>query len=181
MKANRWHAFASAATIPAAVLTLALVTAPAPAQTLKDWKCIGKAVLLRLALILAFVITVIYSADALSPTADQKVCATLPANADVVATCTRIIEAPNSSTLDRAVSYTFRADAARADGNTAAAIADYNQALALMSTREGEVAQLALLVTALSGRGVAYRSVQNYDLSLHDFDQAIAIEPFFAE
>src|SRR5262249_11011054 len=31
------------------------------------------------------------------------------------------------------------------------------------------------------GRGVAYRNVQNYDLSLHDFDQAIAIEPNNAE
>src|SRR6516164_9172713 len=88
-------------------------------------------------------------------------------NADVVAACTRIIEATNSSTLDRAVSHTFRADAARADGNTAAAIADYNQALALMPT----------LVPALSGRGIAYRNAQKYDLSLHDFDQAIAIEP----
>ena len=33
------------------------------------------------------------------------------------------------------------------------------------------------LVPALSGRGIAYRNAQKYDLSLHDFDQAIAIEP----
>jgi len=91
----------------------------------------GKAVLPRFALILAATSSLLYPADAFTPTADQKLCATLPANADVVAACTRIIEATNSSTLDRAVSHTFRADAARADGNTAAAIADYNQALAL--------------------------------------------------
>src|SRR5262249_34919280 len=110
-------------------------------------------------------------ADAFTPTADQKLCATVPAIADVLAACTRIIEAPSSSTLDRAVSYTFRADAARADGNTAAAIADYNHALELMPT----------LVPALSGHGITYRNVQNYDLSLHDFDQAIAIQPDNAE
>ena len=123
--------------------------------------------MLRFAVILAFASTVISPADAFTPTADQKACATLPANADVVAACTRIIEAPSSSTLDRAASYTFRADAARADGNTTTAIADYNQALALMPT----------LVPALSGRGIAYRNAQNYDLSLHDFDRAIAIQP----
>src|SRR6202008_2273394 len=111
------------------------------------------------------------SAGAFTPTADQKICATFPANADVVAACNRIIEAPDSSALDRAVSYTFRADAARADGNMAAAIADYSQALALMAT----------LAPALSGRGIAYRNAQNYDLSLHDFDQAIAIQPNNAE
>ena len=123
--------------------------------------------MLRFALILAATSSLLYRADAFTPTADQKLCAELPANADVVAACARIIEATNSSTLDRAVSHTFRADAARADGNTAAAIADYNQALALMPT----------LVPALSGRGIAYRNAQKYDLSLHDFDQAIAIEP----
>ena len=123
--------------------------------------------MLRFVLILAATSSLLYRADAFTPTADQKLCAELPANADVVAACTRIIEATNSSTLDRAVSHTFRADAARADGNTAATIADYNQALALMPT----------LVPALSGRGIAYRNAQKYDLSLHDFDQAIAIEP----
>ena len=35
---------------------------------------------------------------------------------------------------------------------------------------------MATLVPALSGRGIAYRDAQNYDLSLHDFDQAIAIQ-----
>src|SRR6266478_2699880 len=128
---------------------------------------LGEAALLRFAVILAVASTVVSLADAFTPTADQKACATLPANADVVAACTRIIEAPSSSTLDRAPSYTFRADAARADGNTTTAIADYNQALALMPT----------LVPALSGRGIAYRNAQNYDLSLHDFDQAKAIQP----
>ena len=107
--------------------------------------------MLRSALILAATSTLLCPADAFTPTADQKACAVLPANADVVAACTRIIEAQNSSALDRAVSYTFRADAARAGGNAAAAIADYSQALTLMST----------LVPALSGRGVAYRNAQN--------------------
>jgi len=130
----------------------------------------GKTALLRFALF-AFASTLVYSAGAFTPTADQKICATLPANADVVAACNRIIEAPSSSALDRAVSYTFRADAARADGNTAAAIADYSEALALMAT----------LVPALSGRGIAYRNVQNYDLSVHDLHQAIAIQPNNAE
>jgi hypothetical protein len=37
----------------------------------------------------------------------------------------------------------------------AAAIADYSQALTLMAT----------LVPALSGRGIAYRNAQNYDLA----------------
>ena len=67
--------------------------------------------MLRFAVILAVASTVVSPADAFTPTADQKACATLPANADVVAACTRIIEAPSSSTLDRAASYTFRADA----------------------------------------------------------------------
>src|SRR6201987_2831783 len=125
----------------------------------------GKTALLRFALF-AFASTLASSAGAFTPTADQKICATLPANADVVAACNRIIEAPSSTALDRAASYTFRAEAARADGNTAAAIADYSQALALVT-----------LVPALNGRGIAYRDAQNYDLSLHDFDQAIAIQP----
>lgn len=72
----------------------------------------GKAALFRFALILVFVSAPIYTAEAFTPTADQRVCATLPANADVVAACNRIIEAPNSTSLDRAISYTFRADAA---------------------------------------------------------------------
>src|SRR5271155_3041583 len=55
----------------------------------------------------------------------------------------------------------------RADGNMAAAIADYTQALALMPN----------LVPSLSGRAIAYRASQNYDLSLHDLSQAIAIQP----
>ena len=116
--------------------------------------------MLRFALF-AFASTLVYSAGAFTPTADQKTCATVPANADVVAACNRIVQAPSSSALDRAASYTFRADAARADGNTAAAIADYSQALALMT-----------LVPALSGRGIAYRDAQNYDLSLHDFKRS---------
>ncbi len=124
-----------------------------------------QAVLLRVALILTFASTVLYSADAFSPTADQKVCATLHANAEVVAACTRIIEAPNSSTLDRAVSYTFRADAERDGGNTAAAIADYSQALAVISThcqqRSGVPSipdpLCRVLVQALSGRSFQQR------------------------
>jgi hypothetical protein len=73
--------------------------------------------LLRAACIIAFVGGLFGSAAAFVPTADQKACATVPANADVVTACTRIIDAPDSSSLDRAVSYTFRADASRADGN----------------------------------------------------------------
>jgi tetratricopeptide (TPR) repeat protein len=41
MKANRWHALAGVLNITATVLTLAVMTAPAPAQTLKNWKCTG--------------------------------------------------------------------------------------------------------------------------------------------
>jgi hypothetical protein len=94
----------------------------------------GKTALLRFALF-AFASTLVYSAGAFTPTADQKICATLPANAEVVAACNRIIEAPSSSALDRAASYTFRADAARADGNTTAAIADYSQATSIKRSR----------------------------------------------
>jgi hypothetical protein len=83
---------------------------------------LGKTALFRFALF-AFASTLVYSAGAFTPADDQKMCATLPANADVVAACNRIIEAPSSSALDRAATYTFRADAARTDGNTAAAIA----------------------------------------------------------
>ena len=128
---------------------------------------LGEAALLRFAVILALASTMVSPADAFTPTADQKACATLPANADVVAACTRIIEAPSSSTLDRAVSYTFRADAARADGNTTTAIADYSQALSLMPT----------LVPALSGRGTAYRATGDFDRAIQDYDQAIKLNP----
>jgi tetratricopeptide (TPR) repeat protein len=106
-------------------------------------------------------------AKAFVPTADQKACAAVPANADVVAACTRIIEAPDSSTLDRAASYNFRAEATRNGGDLNAAIADYNQALTLMPA----------LVPALNGRGIAYRNAQNYDLSLQDFNKAISLKP----
>ena len=115
--------------------------------------------MLRFALILAATSSLLYRADAFTPTADQKLCAELPANADVVAACTRIIEATNSSTLDRAVSHTFRADAARADGNTAAAIADYNQALALMPTLVTDTAWPAFILAEFS-RGRSRRISQ---------------------
>lgn len=52
--------------------------------------------MLRFALI--FALTSALAAPAAAgfvPTADQKACAKLPANADVVAACTRIIEAPD--------------------------------------------------------------------------------------
>jgi tetratricopeptide (TPR) repeat protein len=41
MNANRWRRFAGAATLSATVSALALMTAPALAQMLKDWKCTG--------------------------------------------------------------------------------------------------------------------------------------------
>ena len=101
---------------------------------------------LAAALTSALIATCAGEAKAFTPTADQRACAAVPATADVVAACTRIIEASDSSTLDRAVSYNFRADAARAGGNMTAAIADYSQALTLMPS----------LVPALNGRSIAY-------------------------
>ena len=50
--------------------------------------------MLRVALILVFAGIPLSPAAAFTPTADQKLCAALPANADVIAACTRIIEAP---------------------------------------------------------------------------------------
>src|SRR5208282_6048350 len=41
MTANRWRMFAGAAMLAATVLALASMTAPAPAQSLKDSKCTG--------------------------------------------------------------------------------------------------------------------------------------------
>jgi hypothetical protein len=43
MKGNQWQAFAGAALASAKVLALALITAPAVAQTADDPKCSGKA------------------------------------------------------------------------------------------------------------------------------------------
>src|SRR5215470_9570160 len=108
------------------------LSSPAPLKVLRAIEFVAEtivivALLAELVLVLANVFDRTYfrrsflwadeAARSFTPTADQKVCATLPANADVVAACTRIIEAQSSSALDRAVSYTFRADAARAGGN----------------------------------------------------------------
>ena len=51
--------------------------------------------MLRVALILVFAGIPLSPAAAFTPTVDQKLCAALPANADVIAACTRIIEAPD--------------------------------------------------------------------------------------
>jgi hypothetical protein len=56
---------------------------------------------------------------------DRGICGTVPPKPDSIAACSRIIGAPRTSTHDRTLALSFRADIARAQGDMAAAVADY--------------------------------------------------------
>jgi len=98
---------------------------------------------------------------------DRGICGSMPPKSDAIPACSRIIAAPRTSTHDRAMAFAFRADATRARGDMAGAIADYGKALTLWPDYR----------PALIGRGIAYRQMNDFDRAITDFDQAIKLDP----
>jgi tetratricopeptide (TPR) repeat protein len=98
---------------------------------------------------------------------DRAICGSVPIKSDAIGACSRIIAAPRTSAHDRTMALTFRADAKRSQGDNAAAIADYSQALSLQPDYR----------PALTGRGIAYRETNEPARAMADFDQAIRLDP----
>jgi Flp pilus assembly protein TadD len=98
---------------------------------------------------------------------DRAVCGSTPPKSDTVGACTRIIASPVTSDHDRALAYSFRADAVRAKGDMAGAIADDNQALTLLPN----------LIPALIGRGIAYLNSGDNAHAIADLDLAVQLVP----
>jgi tetratricopeptide (TPR) repeat protein len=98
---------------------------------------------------------------------DRSVCGSVPPKPAAIAACTRIITSPATSPHDRALAFTFRAEATRARGDMAGAIADYSQALTLLPDYP----------QTLIGRGIAYRESNDAAHATADFDQALKLDP----
>ncbi|HEY1983033.1 MAG TPA: tetratricopeptide repeat protein [Xanthobacteraceae bacterium] len=98
---------------------------------------------------------------------DRAICGSVPIKSDAVGACSRIIAAPRTSAHDRVMALTFRGDAKHSQGDNAAAIADYSQALTLQPDYR----------PALIGRGIAYRDTTEPARAMADFDQAIKLDP----
>lgn len=98
---------------------------------------------------------------------DRSLCSSMPPKFATTIACTRIIASPSTSPHDRALAYTFRADATRAQGDIAGAIADYSQALTLLPDYP----------QALVGRGIAYRESNDPAHAAADFDQVLKLDP----
>jgi tetratricopeptide (TPR) repeat protein len=107
------------------------------------------------------------AAGVFAQTNDRGVCGAVPPKSATIAACTRVIAAPNTSAHDRAMAYTFRADATRAGGDIVRAVNDYSEALTLLPD----------FTPALIGRGVAYRDGNDLVHAAADFDQAVKINP----
>jgi tetratricopeptide (TPR) repeat protein len=98
---------------------------------------------------------------------DRAICGSVPVKSDAVGACSRIIAAPRTSAHDRMMALTFRGDAKQSQGDNAAAVADYSQALTLQPDYR----------PALIGRGIAYRDTNEPARAMADFDQAIKLDP----
>jgi tetratricopeptide (TPR) repeat protein len=107
------------------------------------------------------------SAGVFAQTNDRGVCGAVPPKSATIAACTRVIAAPNTSAHDRALAYTFRADATRASGDIVRAVNDYSEALTLLPD----------YAPALIGRGIAYRDGNDLAHAAADFDQAVKVNP----
>jgi tetratricopeptide (TPR) repeat protein len=98
---------------------------------------------------------------------DRAICGAVPAKSATEAACNRIIASPATSDHDRALAYTFRATAKRAQPDLTGAIADYSEALTLLPN----------FPQALIGRGIAYRETKDTAHATADFDQALKLDP----
>lgn len=98
---------------------------------------------------------------------DRGICGSSPPKSDTVGACSRIIASPSTSAHDRALAYTFRADAKRAHRDLPGAVADYGQALTLLPD----------YLSALIGRGIAYDQMDDPAHAIADFDQALKLDP----
>jgi tetratricopeptide (TPR) repeat protein len=116
-------------------------------------------------LVLAFIALCLLGSMAAAD--DRAICGSVPIKSDAVAACSRIIAAPRTSAHDRTMALTFRGGARRNQGDNAAAIADYSQALTLQLDYR----------PALIGRGIAYRETNDPTRAMADFDQAIKLDP----
>jgi tetratricopeptide (TPR) repeat protein len=117
--------------------------------------------------VIAFAGFALASAVCVAAVDDRSVCGSVPPKSATVSACSRLIASPATSPHDRALAYSFRANAARANGDTASAVADYSQALTLLPD----------LLPALIGRGIAYRDSNDPAHATADFDRALALHP----
>jgi Flp pilus assembly protein TadD len=98
---------------------------------------------------------------------DRGVCGAVPPKSATVPSCTRIIASPRTSAHDRAVALGFRADAYRAQGDTASAIADCTEALTLLPD----------YLPALNVRGMAFLKAGDNVHAIADFNAALTLAP----
>jgi tetratricopeptide (TPR) repeat protein len=126
---------------------------------------VSKRTSLQAVSIVAFVAVCCFVASAVAD--DRSVCGSVPPKPAAIAACTRIITSPATSPHDRALAFTFRAEATRARGDMAGAIADYSQALTLLPDYP----------QALVGRGIGYRESNDGVHATADFDQALTLNP----
>lgn len=123
--------------------------------------------LLRIARILALAGGALCSAVAIAAADDRSICGSAPPKPDTVNACSRLIASPRTSPHDRALAYSFRAEAKRAKDDTAGAIADYGQAIASLPNFE----------LAYKNRGTLYLNTGDNAHAIADFDMAVGLDP----
>ena len=116
---------------------------------------------------IALICIAVCTAASMAAADDRLICGSAPPKSETVRACTRIIASPVTSDHDRALAYSFRANAVRATGDMAGAIADDSQALTLLPN----------LIPALVGRGIAYLNSGDNAHAIADFDLAVQLVP----
>ncbi|MEJ0077415.1 MAG: tetratricopeptide repeat protein [Alphaproteobacteria bacterium] len=101
---------------------------------------------------------------------DIAACAQTKDNDAAIAGCTRVIDDSRVKPKGRAAAYYNRGNASAAKGDSAAAIADYDEALKLEPKN----------ARALANRGTAHSEKGDADAAIADFDEAIKRDPRLA-
>ena len=87
-----------------------------------------------------------------------------------IAACTKILQAADETTSNRAIAYYARAGAYKTKGDNDQAIADYTKAIEANSR----------YADAYAGRGIVYQIRGNNDDAIADYSKAIEIDPRYA-
>ena len=105
--------------------------------------------------------------------ADQSVwdeCTHTPDSDASIAACTKILQAADETTSDRAIAFNARAGAYKTKGDNDQSIADYTKAIEANSH----------YADAYAGRGIVYQIKRNNDDAIADYSKAIEIDPRYA-
>lgn len=131
------------------------------------YSCRGKTVSLRVATAFTLAGFALCSAVSSATADDRAICGSAPPKPATIAACSRIIDAPRTSTHDHAMALALRAGAYSHDQNLAAALSDYNAAIGLNPDFQ----------FAYKGRGTLFFTTGDLTHAIADLDVAVRINP----